>query len=128
MRGQRRGETLFGGVFVEVKELRGALEQIRGQVAGLIIHPSCGVSKVHLAAGTGHFESANTVQDCLDFTQVAFRQHQQEIVAGQAGRKIGAAARLLQTPRKFFQSRVQCRLVIALIDLGKLVQMNGGQA
>src|ERR1700687_3618717 len=55
MRRQSRGETFFGGVFVKVKELCGALEQVRGEVAGVIVHPPCGVDEVYLAAGTDHF-------------------------------------------------------------------------
>src|ERR1700687_1482434 len=128
MRRQSGGEAFFGGVFVKVKELRGALEQIRGQVASLIGPPSGRVDKAHLASGTDHFQSAEPVQDRLDFAKVTFRQHQQEIVAGQARGEIGATTRLLQTPSELFQSLVGCRLTIALVDLGEFVQMNGGQA
>src|SRR5713226_985014 len=128
MRGQRRGKTFFGGVFVEVEELGGALEQIAGHIAGLIVHKPCGVGNVDPAARADHFERADPVQYRFHFAQVAFGQHQQEIVFGKASREIGASTGLLQTPGKLFQSRVRCRQAVALGDLGKLVQMDGGQA
>jgi hypothetical protein len=59
-----------------MKELRGAIEQIRGQVAGLIVHPPCRVGKINLAAGTDHFEGTEPVQNSLDFDQIALGQHQ----------------------------------------------------
>src|SRR6266852_6757299 len=128
MRGQRRRKTFVGGVFVEVQELRGALEQIAGHIAGLIVHNPGGVGNVDPAARADHFERANPVQDRFHFAQVAFRQHQQEIVLGKACGEIGAATGLFHAPGELFQSRVRCRQAMAFGDLGKFVQMDGGQA
>src|SRR6266566_3533422 len=77
--------------------------------SGLVVHKPCGVGEVDLAAGTDHFESAEAVQNRLDFAKVTFGQHQQKIVAGQAHREIGAATRPLQTPGQLFQSLVRSR-------------------
>ena len=128
MRRERRGETVLGGVFVKVQELRGALEQIRWQVAMLIVHEAGCISKVDPAARTNDFDRAKPVQDRFHFAQVAFGQHQNEIVAGQPRRKIRTAARLLQTARKLLQGLVHCGLTVALDHLGKFVHVNGGQA
>ena len=55
------GETFFGGVFVEVEEIGGALEQIGREIAGLIVDKAGGVGESDFAAGAGHFESAEAV-------------------------------------------------------------------
>ena len=128
MGSQRGGKTFIGGVFVEMEELRGALEQIAGQIAGLIVHPPGRVDEIDFAAGTNHLEGAKPVQDRFDLAQVAFGQHQQEIVFGKAGREIGAATGLLQTPGELFQSRIRCRQAVPFGGLGEIVQVDGSQA
>ena len=79
-------------------------------------------------AGTDHFDGAEPVQDRLDFAEVALGEHKQEIVAGQPRREIGSAARFLQTPRKFFHGFIHGGLPVAFAELGKFVQVDGGQA
>src|SRR5213594_103536 len=128
MGSNRRGKTFIGGVFVEVQELRGALEQIAGQIAGLIVHPPGGVDEIDFAAGTNLFEGTEPVQDRFDLAQVAFGQHQQKIVFGKAGREIGAATGLLQAPGELFQSRIRCRQAVPFGGLGEIVQVDGSQA
>jgi len=88
MGGEGGGETFFGGVFVEVEEIGGTFEQIGGEIAGLIVDKARGVGKSDLAAGAGHLERAEAVDDGLDFAEVAFRENEQEIVRGEAGSKI----------------------------------------
>src|SRR5467141_993744 len=128
MRSQRGGKTFVGGVFVEVQELRGALEQIPGHIAGLIVHKPGGVGNIDPAARADHFKRADPVQNRFHFAQVAFRQHQQEIVLSKACGEIGAATGLFHAPGELFQSGVRCRQAMAFGDLGKFVQMDGGQA
>src|SRR6266436_8473331 len=128
MRSQRGGKTFVGGIFVEVQELCGALEQIAGHIAGLVVHNPGGVGNVNPAARADHFERANPVQDRFDFAQIALGQHQQEIVLSKACGEIGAATGLFHAPGELFQSRVRCRQAMAFGDLGKFVQMDGGQA
>ncbi len=111
-----------------MQELRGPLEQIRGQVAGLIVHPTGRVSNVDLPSGAGNFDDADAVQDHLDFGQVAFRQHQKEIIVSQPRREIRAAAGSLQAAGKLLQGRVHRREAVALIHFRKIVKMNGSQA
>ncbi len=128
MRSQRRRKTFLGGVFVEVQELGGALEQIAGHIAGLIVHEPGGVGNIDPAARADHFERANPVQNRFDFAQAAFRQHQQKIVFSKACGEIGAATSPFHAPGELFQSGVRCRQAMAFSDLGKFVQMDGGQA
>ena len=96
MRGEGGGETFFSGVFVEVEEIGGALEQIGGKIAGLIVDEASSVGESDLAARAGHFESTEAVEDGLDLAEVAFGEDEKEIVGGEAGGKIGAAAGFLQ--------------------------------
>src|SRR5258708_1056472 len=88
-------KAVFRGVLVQVKQLRRATEQIRRQVARLIIHPSGCVGDVYFPPRANHLQRAKTVQDYFDFTQVAFRHHHQEIVVCQAPPKIRPTARFV---------------------------------
>src|SRR5260370_36059613 len=117
MRGQRRGKTFVGGVFVEVQELGVSLNQMPWHITGLIFHKPAGVGNIDPAARADHFERADPVQDRFDFAQVAFRQHQQEIVFGRACGEIGAAQGLFHAPGEHFQSAGRCRQAMAFGDL-----------
>jgi hypothetical protein len=121
------GEAFFGGVFVEVEELGGALEQIGGEIAGLIVDKAGGVGESDFATGAGHFKRAKAVEDGLDFAEIAFGKHEQEILVGESSGKIGAAAGFFHAAGKFLQSSVHGRQAVALVEIGKFIQMNGGE-
>ena len=76
MRSEGSGEALSGGIFIEVEDLGSALEHIGREIPGLIVDPASGVGEIYSAAGTGHFKSAEAVQDGLDFADVAFRKQE----------------------------------------------------
>jgi hypothetical protein len=123
-----RRETVVGSGLVEMKDLRSAFQQVRGHIAGLIVHPSGRAREAYLPPGTGHFQRTEPVQDYLDFSQTTLGQHQQEIVAGQPRGKIRPATRLSQTPGKLFQGQVGCGRTVELVDLLEVIKMNRGEA
>jgi hypothetical protein len=122
-----RKAVLRSGV-IEMKQVGGALEQIGGEVAGLVIDPAGRVDQRNFLPQGIYFHGAETVQHLLDLIQTTFRKQKKEIVIADACGNVGAAACLFQVAGELLKRRVHGGLAVSCADMGELVHMNSGEA
>src|ERR1700730_2111792 len=71
---QGGGERIFSGVFVEVKNLRCAFQQVRGEFARLVVDPAGRVRQSNFLARGDDFKGTDAVQNEFYLAKRAFCQ------------------------------------------------------
>src|SRR5579864_7195812 len=108
MRSERRRKAVLRGGIIKMQQVRSPLEQIGGQIAGLIVHPASREVERYPLPRRTYFNRTETVQNLLNLVHVTLRQQQQKIVVAQPGGNVRSAACLFQTPAEFLDRRVHC--------------------
>lgn len=128
VRREGRRKAVVGGRVVKMQKIRGALEQIGGQISRLVVNPSGGEVERNFLARGAHFDGTEAVQNLLDFVRATFRKQQKEIVVAESRGNVRAAAGLFQAAAEFLERGVHRGLTVSHAEMRELIHMNSGDA
>lgn len=121
-----RKAFLRSGV-IEMKQLSGALEQIGGQVAGLIVNPARSEVERDFLARGAYFDGAETIQNLFNFVYATFWKQQKKVVVAEPRGNVRAAARFFQAAAEFLERGVYRRLTVSRAEVRELIHVDGGE-
>src|SRR5258708_20688602 len=106
-----------------VEELMGGCQNSVWPRAHFVLLPSGGEGNRNLLAVPVDFQRAETSQHKLQLRQCALGKENEEFVAAQAHRQVGAPDDLIQTGGKFPQYLVTGGMAVGILDLLETVQV-----
>lgn len=110
MRRESRGITFVRRGIVKMKKFSSPLEQISGQIAGLVVYPAGSKIERNSFARCADFDGAKAIQNLFDLIQSTLRQQKEEIVVAEPRGNVRAAA-------GFFRRRASSLSAASTADL-----------